>query len=613
MTTLPVPGVTTDWGSQLNDYLTTELPATFGIVVRPSSDTTGATDTAAINAALAADKAVYLTDGTYWLDGPLVSAGFLSLTGRGPRQTAVKATPGYSGFLINPASEFTVAGLSLHGSGVDGSFGIGAIGPGLDIGRPTLAHLSFYEFDYGIRFDRVDFNLSTHFEDIYMYGVRTAGAVLRADTTGGSTYTFDNFIVSNNGAVGFQSIPATGITVTANSPTTAADTIAWSATGAQEFGWQILRKPQGDMSDNAWRWVADVDNVTTSYQATKTVGTTFDYAVVRHTQGLYISDGKGIDVGALQCEYVGTGATFDTCRSVEIASVYTETRSTATQPVPRGSALVVKDSEGFIVHGGWAEGAVSGVYVNASGQVEVSSMTAIDCERSVIHLNTAGDAGNDLRLGPVTATGTTPAELTTSGSAFDHNVSRRTANTTENRETVNHPYRAEWEVQSRGGRRAALGADATTDAGYLYLSEAPLPTATVSYVGQLRRVAGVLYECVDNGGTYAWVPLARQVTTPDTVWIAPALQNSWQNQAGYNTAGYRRDALGWVHLKGAVNSGSGVVFTLPAGYRPAANEPRSTITSGGTTRVDVGSDGTVGIYGAYSTYASIDGISFYAA
>jgi hypothetical protein len=56
---------------------------------------------------------------------------------------------------------------------------------------------------------------------------------------------------------------------------------------------------------------------------------------------------------------------------------------------------------------------------------------------------------------------------------------------------------------------------------------------------------------------------------------APAFANSWVNYAaaGYPNASYYKDALGNVHLRGMIKSGTmqQAAFTLPAGYRPETN------------------------------------------
>lgn len=55
-------------------------------------------------------------------------------------------------------------------------------------------------------------------------------------------------------------------------------------------------------------------------------------------------------------------------------------------------------------------------------------------------------------------------------------------------------------------------------------------------------------------------------------WITPTLLNSWVAFSSTDTAGYYKDAAGFVHLRGRVKSGNFSntlpMFTLPAGYLP---------------------------------------------
>lgn len=85
-------------------------------------------------------------------------------------------------------------------------------------------------------------------------------------------------------------------------------------------------------------------------------------------------------------------------------------------------------------------------------------------------------------------------------------------------------------------------------------------------------------------------------------FIAPTLINSWVNYgSGFNIAGYIKDIFGFVHLRGLVRNGSGAIFTLPAGYRPAYrqlcavqswdNIGRCDVTTGGNVTMAVGSNG----------------------
>jgi hypothetical protein len=60
----------------------------------------------------------------------------------------------------------------------------------------------------------------------------------------------------------------------------------------------------------------------------------------------------------------------------------------------------------------------------------------------------------------------------------------------------------------------------------------------------------------------------------EQTWQTVTFQNSWvdYNSGTYGAAGYYKDALGIVHLRGLVKDGTigdVPIFTLPAGYRPA--------------------------------------------
>lgn len=57
-----------------------------------------------------------------------------------------------------------------------------------------------------------------------------------------------------------------------------------------------------------------------------------------------------------------------------------------------------------------------------------------------------------------------------------------------------------------------------------------------------------------------------------TAWTAPSLLNGWANVASYAAAQYRIDALGEVHIRASLMSGTitdgTTLFVLPAGFRP---------------------------------------------
>ena len=99
----------------------------------------------------------------------------------------------------------------------------------------------------------------------------------------------------------------------------------------------------------------------------------------------------------------------------------------------------------------------------------------------------------------------------------------------------------------------------------------------------------------------------------------PGFQNSWTNYGGgYATAAFYKDALGIVHLKGMITSGTigSVAFTLPAGYTPAEHSYFSVasrvVGSPQTAAATVLSNGSVQIFNtnAGADPVSLNGISF---
>lgn len=57
----------------------------------------------------------------------------------------------------------------------------------------------------------------------------------------------------------------------------------------------------------------------------------------------------------------------------------------------------------------------------------------------------------------------------------------------------------------------------------------------------------------------------------ETAWTTLSLNANW-SAAGFSVVGYRKDALGFVHLRGVLIVGAGAAnpaATMPAGYRPA--------------------------------------------
>lgn len=110
------------------------------------------------------------------------------------------------------------------------------------------------------------------------------------------------------------------------------------------------------------------------------------------------------------------------------------------------------------------------------------------------------------------------------------------------------------------------------------------------------------------------IALGSQGLEMDEGWIAPSLLNSWVNYGGaFETAGYRKDASGYVHLKGLVKSGTAntIIFTLPAGYRPI-EQGMFAVNSGAAAfgRIDLTTGGDVTMNSGSTTWLSLSGINF---
>lgn len=121
---------------------------------------------------------------------------------------------------------------------------------------------------------------------------------------------------------------------------------------------------------------------------------------------------------------------------------------------------------------------------------------------------------------------------------------------------------------------------------------------------------GVVTVNAGGGGSYAW-----------GTWQTPTLVNGWSNLGGYQSARYVLEDSKLVRIEGAITGGTTAagttLFTLPTGYRPAADQiftcytgqPAAAeraisiyITTAGVVKIDGGF--------AAQTWISLSGIAF---
>ena len=95
-------------------------------------------------------------------------------------------------------------------------------------------------------------------------------------------------------------------------------------------------------------------------------------------------------------------------------------------------------------------------------------------------------------------------------------------------------------------------------------------------------------------------------------WQTPTFVNGWSNyHISYNPAGYYKDSMGVVHLRGLVKNGSGTIFSLPVGYRPEYRELHGVSTNPNVAgRIDIFTNGEVRFEHGDNSWVSLDGITF---
>ena len=104
------------------------------------------------------------------------------------------------------------------------------------------------------------------------------------------------------------------------------------------------------------------------------------------------------------------------------------------------------------------------------------------------------------------------------------------------------------------------------------------------------RVSAEAQRKIDHANRSA--ELASKANKKQEDWITPTLLNGWTNPSAsiYGSAGYYKDEVGIVHLRGYLSGGvSGVVFELPVGYRPGTwiVTPASISWFGGVSTVTI--------------------------
>ena len=122
----------------------------------------------------------------------------------------------------------------------------------------------------------------------------------------------------------------------------------------------------------------------------------------------------------------------------------------------------------------------------------------------------------------------------------------------------------------------------------------------------------------DDHTQYVLTSGTRSITQEAWIEVSGGVgfENSWVNFGGaYGTAGYFKDSLGIVHLKGLVKSGTigAIIFTLPSGYRPSADCLLPGVSNSVFGVIYLSTAGAVAYTSGDNGWASLEGITFRAA
>lgn len=116
-----------------------------------------------------------------------------------------------------------------------------------------------------------------------------------------------------------------------------------------------------------------------------------------------------------------------------------------------------------------------------------------------------------------------------------------------------------------------------------------------STTGPIDELAAILADLRSRTQTLEVIAHRHRFDLDPTPWTAPTLLNSWVNMGGALQVAQYRKVGDMVQIRGAVQNGTIglVVFTLPVGFRPPANEAFAVVSSGAFGAMTINTAGDV--------------------
>jgi hypothetical protein len=409
------------------DYLPVVRPEQFGAIADGVTNDTFALQEAINYAATLTTYGgmVELGDKVYAVGNLVAVAGkTLTIRGRGVGASRLRMLPGTTGamFTLTGARSFFLQDFRADGLKVDGTYFLYATtGP---FQFPVLrgVRTTYFERVFYMTGDSY-LPLGMELTGVYFFLFRTCGIDLAqvGPIGAGESMFYCNGVYCGGADVESDLIvPVAGLSVTADTPDTTHDALAWTEDPYAQFGYCIQRKAAG--SSDEWAFVGWVEaGATVTYSAEKTVGTSWDYSVCRMTVGVFWYDAKAMNAPVLQCEYVGIGLYLTAARAVNIGQFYYEGRDIVYggNPKPRAYGIYASVSSAVNVHGAWVDNAdIAVFYKDTSGIID--GLDAYNCDTAAVRLFKNAAAVQPVTLMRIVCMGTTPAKLATAPGSDDN-------------------------------------------------------------------------------------------------------------------------------------------------------------------------------------------------
>lgn len=479
--------------------------ADYGAVAGGDPAVNAAAFQAAINAADGGAVFIPPAPLEYELSASIQNVPGKRLVLRGGNQLAsrLRASAGFTGYLINPRFAYDLDRFSITGDATPGQFLIGDNTPGAGAGYASIEHVRLYGGDCGIYFGaEFEHPHGLVYDNIYFQAQQHGGIIL-GGASGAASSGESSFVLSN---VTGSAVNASGIEIAAtvqnNVPSATQDTISWSADATALFGYVVVRRPSGSTDDQAWvvpsNW-SGIYYTSTSFVASKTNGTTWEYKVLHQTRGVSVRRAKAVNIPVIQADRFGIGLCLDDITAGVVGAVYVEWRNALATPLPNLCAVGCTGFRGTI-GGIWAETVAYGI-LQRDSIVQVGHFRGSAKIAAFARYQTA--AGIPSRYAG-TVLGSTPAILANpAGNGTDHDYAgdlpESNDPTTNARELLSHTTKATKAVAYRGTVKAWIVADATD--GYVAANRVDVDLASKTSCAPQIKNSGQYTILTNNSAT----------------------------------------------------------------------------------------------------------------